>query len=748
MKSEASADSKAPDSGSEQRPRRALYGGPSPYADAVARPAAPGEIDLARLLHVLRKKKVTVAAAVLFAVLAAGFYVLVAKRTFRAVSLVELSVRRPRIASQQGALLDDAYSDVQSEEIFNTWLERFKSRTLLDSAVAQFRESADVAQWADEKLRKTLVSCVNIVLIRRSQLVRITFDYSTPSLAAAGANAFADAAAQLAFEENKAAADNAVAWLQAQAGVGRRELERADQELLKFRAENKMDALESWKKNAEEALVAFNRALIDIEGQEVLARDLYNTLESIKLEPESAGKLPGSIPRAPEIQAMLEKWLAAVSERDALLTKYTAKHPEVLAKGKEIEVLRGQCMEAITRARQTATSNLELLEKQGKSLREKIKEASQRAADLELQLVDLNARLNALERTREAADISYKGILNRIEEARLSADENTATVKIVEKAIPPEKPIRPRKSVVLLISLLLGVVGGVGLALLTDRLEDYVVAAGDIETGVGVGILALVPHLARVRREDLATACLTDKFSQFAEAFAGIRAALDSSRFKDISHTVLIASTAPGEGKTITASNLAIMCAKSGLRTLLIDFDMRRPHVDRVFKVPTDAESLVHILSRGDLSVFNLLPFKSSCEHLDIVTSRVDEDLSPAEIMGSGVVRQFIAWASQKYDRVIVDSPPVSVVSDAVVLADLVPCVLLVCRQNHSRKRAMRSAVDRLREAGANIIGAVVNDVQFRQGFFPGDFEGYYGHYNYHKYFADRQKKEGPAQYQ
>lgn len=720
-------------------PKRPVPAGPLYHAPGAPRGAlfGPGDLDLRRMLHVLLEKWTTVAAAVLFALIAATFHLLIASKTYRAVSLVELSVRRPRIAGQQGAVIDDSQGYGESEETFNTWLERFRSRSMHDLAVGRFRESGLLGKVPDDKVRKMLGSRVNMSLVRHSRLMKITFDDTDPVLAAAGANAFADAAAQLAFEENKQAADNAVSWLQSQAQIGRRELEKADQALVKFHAENNVDDLESRKKNASEALLELNRSLVDIESQEVLARDLYNTLEALDLDPEKAGKLPASIPRAPEIQAMLEKWLTAVSARDALLTKYTAKHPEVVAQNKVIDVLREQAMEAISRGKDTARANVALLDRQAGSLRQRMAEYRRTAAEVDLKLVEMGSALGTLERARDAADISYKGILNRIEEARLSADENTATVKIVERAIPPEKHIWPSRKIVLLVWLFVGLGFGAGLALLTDLLEDYVTSAADLETGVGIGILALVPHLEGVRREDLATACLTDKFSQFAEAFAGIRASLDSSRYKDISRTVLIASTAPGEGKTITASNLAIMCAKSGMRTLLIDFDMRRPHMDKVFGMPKQTDSLIQVLSKGDRAAFSRLPFKSLCEGLEVVASRPDRQLSPAEIIGSRAVRDLIEWAVASYDRVIVDSPPFSVVSDAAVLSDLVPCVLIVCRQGHSRKRAMRRAVEHLREAGANIIGAVVNDVKFQKGFFSGDFEGYYGHYNYHKYFGD-----------
>ncbi len=698
----------------------------------------PGQVDIRRLLRVLREKWVVIAACVAMAAILAGLYILVAHKTYAATALVELSVRRPRIAGQQAAVIDDSGGAGQSEEIFNTWLERFKSRTMLDMSVARLRQTADTKKMSDESLRKLMQRRSSIVLIRRSRLVQISFEYTDPKFASAGANAFADAAAAMAFEENKAAAENAVTWLQEQGHAERESLEKADQALVEFRAKNKVDVLVSQKKSVEESLLAFNKTLVDVQSQEVLARELFNTLSSLDLKPENAGKLPAAIPRAIEVQAVLDKWRAAIAERDTLLTKYTDKHPEVIAQGKVIEAARVQALEAIRRAKETATSDLDLLHKQVESLQKAIAEQRKQESDLELQIVDITSRLNTLEHAREAADISYKGLLNRIEEARLSADENTAIVKIVERATEPERPVRPRKSVVLLVWLLLGLVGGMGLALLTDTLEDYITSPEDIETGVGMNILALIPHQDTARRDELAVASLNDKFGQFAEAYAGVRAMLDSSKYSGASRSILIASTAPDEGKTVTACNLAIVSAKSGKRTLLIDFDMRRPHLDHVFRMPAEAQSLMQVLDAKDPSVFSKLPFKTECDGLHIIASRVSGDLSPAEIIGGKFVREFMKWAVSTYDRVVVDAPPFSVVSDAVVLADMVDCALLVCRQNQSRKRAMRRTLEYLQHTETTVIGVIMNDVVFTRGFYAGDNENYYGHYNYHKYFKQK----------
>lgn len=224
---------------------------------------------------------------------------------------------------------------------------------------------------------------------------------------------------------------------------------------------------------------------------------------------------------------------------------------------------------------------------------------------------------------------------------------------------------------------------------------------------------------------------LSDRFSQVAEAFAGIRSLIDSLAGDKNNRSVLVVSTTAEEGKTITACNLAIMTAKRGLKTLLVDFDLRRPRVGRMFKVGAQAESLIHVLGAQDAAGFDRLPQATECENLQVITSRPTRDISAAEIMGSRIVKDFMSWAESHYDRVIVDSPPYGIVSDAVSLAGLTGCLVLVSRPNKSRKRATSHAIRRLSEAGANILGAVVNDVDFSKGAFMGNYSYHDTHYNY-----------------
>lgn len=728
-------------------PPEPLYSGRVQYSDPYyGEPAGMstdvgllGKVTLGRLLRVANRKKRTIASVVLFSLVATIIYLIFAERVYRADALIEMSMRRPRITSGQGAIIDDTSTTWGSEEVFNTRLEKFKSDDTRKVAGEKLRALLN-KPLSDEEINKLLPSFhqIDFRLLPRTRLLRISVDYNDARMAAMLANAFSEAAETVAFEENRATSDSAVSWLQTQVATQRKALEKAEQALVEFRAANQLDALEARKKNIEDSLVEFNATLIKLESQLLLAREMVGTLNTIDRNPDSAGRIPLSIPRQEEINEMLRKWMEAVGQRDALLTRLTPKHPDVQAQDESIQILRRQLQESIQRARDTVQSDLNLVENQVRSLKDESTARRKELAELELQIVKGKATLSSLERERDASDVSYRGVLNRIEEARLSADENTASIKIVKRASPPPVPVKPRKLRILFVALILGSVGGLALALFTDTLEDYVTGTHDFEGDLGLKVLGLVPHMPVSSREELALASMNDRFSQIAEAFAGIRSLIDSLTTGQQSRSVLVVSTTAAEGKTITSCNLAIMTAKRGLKTLLVDFDLRRPRVGRMFSVAPQSESLIHVLNKQDVSAFDTLPQATACENLEIITSRPSRDISAAEIMGSRIVQDFMQWAEKRYDRVIVDSPPYGVVSDAVSLAGLTGCLVLVCRPNKTRKRATSHAIKRLSEAGAHILGVVVNDVDFSKGAFLSNYSYQDTHYNYRdQYGAD-----------
>jgi capsular exopolysaccharide synthesis family protein len=724
------------------------YGGVpygSPYYGEGGGPPSPGflgDLSPRRLLRVARRKWLTLALAVVFAGGTAAFYLHMATKVYSASTLIEMSVRRPRIMSQQGAVLEEQGWAPQ-DEIFNTRLEKFRSRALQELAVRRLRTLPAYASMPDDELA-AIPAGVTFTLVRSSRLVRLTAESTNPTNAADAVNACAVAAEELMTEENRLASDNAVAWLQTQAAAQRKVLERADQSLVDFRSQNQIDAIEARIKVVGETLSEVSKTLADLENRRVLNRDLLSALEKVDLTPENVGKLPGETPRSTEILSAVGRHTAAIAARDALKSRLTPRHPEYVAAEKNIEELRAQAMDAVRQSRETVVTDGRLLEQQSASLKTRTEELSRESADLEMKAAQAKSNLAALEREREAADVSYKGILNRIEEARLSADENTAAVKPMDPAEPPERPVKPNPSRVLAVALVLGLGLGALLALLKDVLEDLLAHDEDVETQLGIKVLGVVPLLDHVERAEVARMCEKQKFSQFAESFAGLRSVLDSGEYAGYSRVLLVTSTVPEVGKTICSTNLAISFAQRGERTLVVDFDMRRPQIRRVFGIPDDHESLLHVLAAQDASRFDRLPFKTDIPGMDVICSRRGgKEHSAAEVIGGKFVKEFVDWASSRYDRVILDSPPYGIVSDAVVLAGYSTGVMLILRPEKTRKSPARNAVRHLAEVGATVLGCVVNGLDFKKATY---FSNYDYHYSHHRYgYGDHYKEDQGA---
>jgi succinoglycan biosynthesis transport protein ExoP len=691
------------------------YGGPYGAQPQEDEEAALGSLDPARVLRVCLKKLPVLLNIVLLSAVAAWAYYQALPVIYNATSLVEMSVRGPRILNTT-AVFEESGSGMQAEEIFNTRLTKLKSKDVQEVAAAKFRRDYPRISISDEELAYS-ISAISLNMRRRTRLVEIGAFSSRPELAQALVNVYADTATEHAVNENKQISENAVFWLKSQAEVQKKQLEKADQAIVDFLSQNQLDTLNSQKIAVNAALESYNSELVSVENQVARAVDLMKALEGIQTNPEAIGSMPEGVPRSSEIALVMGRLENAKAERDALLVRYTDKHPEVLEKEKQISAVQQQFIDAAKRAHETAAANLELLRKASETLRWKKEEQLKLSADLDVKIKAVNMKLEQLQREKDANAMSYRGILNRMEDAKLASDETTTTIAIVEKAELPRNPMSRGIVQILIVGLFLGVFIGVIVVLLLDKLEDKIISPADIEKRMRLKILALLPHVAKTTREQLALTVTTKKFSQMTEAFAGLRALLESPRYQDLNRCVLVISTQPEEGKTITVCNLALSYAQSGLKTLLIDFDMRRPRIARIFGVIDKAKaSLLHVLDKGDPALFPDLPVETEYDHLHVVVSKAAEEISPADIMGRRSVKDFLEWAKANYDRIIIDTPPFGLVSDSVVLGQIAGAVVIVCRLGRSRYHPIIHAVREFRHADCKVVGAIINDVRYRGG--------------------------------
>lgn len=704
-------------------------------------------IDLLKLLRVLLRRWPTVLIFLVAGGLGALLYIQTATPVFKAEAELEMSVRRPKVINSQ-AVYDDTFASRDTEEIINTRFAKFRSPAMERMATAEYQkrypqEERPLAELAE------YIRTVEWTKDRKSNIVRVAVESPDAGFAAQLANVLTYCAGALMIQENQALSDGAVQWLNSQVEEQRASLDKVEKQHADLRKQIQLDSIRQRKTALEEALNEVSAEKSAVRNRLEARKTTYDFVVALVDEKQDFEKLPTGLPKEAEIAALVAQWRVASTALAQAADLYTDQHPEYQRLAKEELRARQRIAQFIEASAVAVQNEIRLLELQLGQLGTRVGTMEAEAVSLEQQVVNGEQQLQSLERRREAADDAYRAVLRRMEEARLSADENTAFINVIRDASIPLDPVRPRKLQVLAVGLMLGLLAGFGLALVMEFWADTVSLVGDLKD-LGLNILGTIPSQKNMAtRGDLATIGLKDKFSHVFEIFAGINTLVSSGKYRDRTKVVLVCSVMPGEGKTITACNLAISAAVNGTRTLLIDGDLRRPRLAKVFNIDDTHPSLLEWLSNEDGRLdHGQLVATGIHKNLDVITSRPHRDTNPAELLGRENLAELIAWARKNYDRVIIDSPPLGLVGDTQALANQADSVIVISRLGKTKKRALKFALGRLVELDAHVLGCIANDVPHSlSGLFGGGHYGYgygYGGYGSYKSYG-RDEEDGAA---
>ena len=687
------------------------YGGQAPGQDADS---LVGTITLGRVLRVIAQRWISVLVFLLIGLVAAFAVYRISPTIYEAKSEFTMDTRRPQGGrGADGVGIDMEQFGTSYAEIFNTRLSDWRSDKIVTKIVQQYRANYPASTVTDKELIETLGDS-ELELIRHSRLITIGVRSTTASLAASLANAYAEAIESFTDEENKLRCDKAVAQIHEQVERQRRHDESIAKQLLEFRTKNKIDDLNSEREILQQSLQKTTADVLDMRSQVTAAAEWEKVLKAAQETPEDFGALPTSVPRSSEIGEAYTRLQNAKMEMNGLLARFTKNHPEVKSREKLLETIKQEFVDAVSRALATAHGNLAAYKNQLAVYEKNSEKLRAELATIGQKIVAADAGLKQLEKEMEVSTTILKDLMQKENEARIAAEQNNEIVRVGRPALVPSKPVLPNPIIIFSAGSAIALALGLLFVLVLDHLEDTIVSLQDIEGRLALKVLAVLPHIRRKKREQVAKFISENKYSQFAEAVAGLRNLLDSPRYQPISQVLLLMSTQPGEGKTITSCSLAISSAQAGKRTLLVDFDLRRPRLARVWGLKIDQDrSFSHYLSRKDgQRDFPSLVMPSGVEHLDVIGSLPPDNVNPASIMGSQIVPDFFKWARANYDRVIIDSPPFGIVGDVMTLASLVDSVMIMCCPDRTHFKPIQHAARSLGESGATVIGIVVNDVE------------------------------------
>ncbi len=684
-----------------------------------------GTLSITRILRVCRQRWITIAVFVVVGAAAAFVLFRVWTPVYEAVATFELTARK---SVMQGSVFFE-YGMAPFEEQANTTMFRMQGPNMLNAVVLDYHIRAPSSPMTDDQLKLILIQNTKLELRRHTRLIDVTVRSTDREVAANLANAFVQATETYSQTENRLESEKGVKWLESMSKTLDLELNNIDREIANFKARNTVDIYLMQRDAFAASLGTLSAELLRAEIALIDAGQIYAALQAVNEDPNKFASLPDGVPRMEEIGRASQKLSDVTGERNALLTHLTPKHPDVMAKEKEVEVYSKAFSDVLFRSMEAAAANMDLLQRKYDALVEKQGLINREVEVLQSKIDTSISGLDHLMSRREICYINLQNNLKRVQESNLSMDQNMSSTSVARLSGLPEKPVEPKAIIILPAGTLLGLILGLVFVLLIDHLEDQVTSIADIEQRLHLKALAIVPHVRWKSRWEIALASVHEKFSHFAEAFAGLRNLLESPRYREFTHVIMPISTQPGEGKTITACNLALSYAISGKKVLLVDFDMRRPRQARIFKKSSsEFTSLAEVLMKNDSTLFDSLVVPSGHENLSLVLSKPSSKISPASLMGTGILSEFFIWARKNFDKVILDSPPFGIVSDTVALGSQVDCVLMLACPNRSHFRPLRHAVRYLTEAGTRIVGAVINDVDFGHG---RTFAGYDYHYRY-----------------
>jgi len=368
-------------------------------------------------------------------------------------------------------------------------------------------------------------------------------------------------------------------------------------------------------------------------------------------------------------------------------------------------------------------------------------------------LPDKNVQLARLERSRKVDENLYVMMREKYEESRITKAGQIGKVRIIDAPMEPVKPISPKKKLNLLVGMLFGLGLGVGIAFLREYMDRSVRRVEDVEQ-FGLSVLASIPkitasvvdktveHLNSLEKlnsletligytkDNLNLITHNNPKSPISEAYRTLRTNLQFSRVSEQLHSFLVTSSGPGEGKSTTIANLAIVMSQQGIKTILIDADLRKPVVHNIFERAKN-RGLTNVLV-GNMSLDDAIQ-SASIANLDILTCGVQPP-NPAELLGSQDMKNLIKGLRLRYDLCLFDAPPLIAVTDAAVLSKELDGVLLVVKSGVTQRDALSRSVELLRNVNARILGSLLNGVSREIS--------YGSYYDYQQYYYDDEQEE------
>ena len=717
------------------------------------------ETDVHTYLRALYWRRHLAAAALLIPVLVALAYAVTAPSVYRATARLQLEGRNPRVLPFEEVI--PSASGVGSAAFEATLRDALRSRSLARAAIARLdvwddpefvdpaasfdplgvargyvNRGADFLRRAVQPLlpqsplrprrtsdaspearRESMVingflERLQVGLIRNSRVVSVSFSARDPQLAADVADTLARIYIEQEVDVRTGSSRDASQWLQQRLAEQRRRLEASEQALQRFREEHGAVAIEDRQNMIVGELAGLNELVAAATRVRTQQEARYRGLEAAQDNPDALERFPDVLADN-SIREQTQNLARLRRERVQLVEDLGPLHPEMRRIESSIrdaeERLRSEMVAVVESARlayQVARSQEQRL----------LAEFDRHTAEA-LALDRTGIEYGVMQREADSSRQVYESLLQRASETSVVGELEASYIRILDEAEVPIRPASPRTSLVLLTGVMCGLFAAMGLVFGAELLDDTIKTPEDVSPHLGVPFLGMIPWTAprggrrwRWRRRsegfDEGPPMLSPGApARFAESIRSVCTSLTFSLPDDGCRALLVTSPAPGEGKSWMAANLAISLAQMGQRTLLVDLDLRQPHLHDLFG-QEPAPGLSNRLAAGAADTEIVRPTAVPGLSLAVAGPAPPNAL---ELIGSGAFTRFLASCRKRFDWIVVDTVPVLPVADALVAARAVGAVLFVVGAGSTPRKVAADALERLAQSNTNVVGCVLN---------------------------------------
>jgi len=577
---------------------------------------------------------------------------------------------------------------------------------------------------------------LSVKRVPNSRLVEVQFEAENPQLVAQVVNGHLQNYIEENFRSKYDATTQASNWLSAELEELRMKVEKSEDARIAYERQNQIWQIDEKQDITTQKLGELSKSVTEAQTALAEKEALYRMAVS------------GNVDALPGVRenAVLQDLVKRKSELGEAYAEAVNQYGPNFPKVQRITAQQKEVDEDLERARQTMVEGVREDFETARQREQLLSEALDKQKALTNELAEKLVQYHILQHDAEANKQLYDGLLQKLKEAGITAGLRSSNIRVVDPALVPTSPARPQKARNILLAILVGFVGGVGLALFREYLDNTVKSPDDVETLTGLPSLAVVPalpgmnghhgrRLPRLGGEGTTQATSGPRVellsyiqpkSQISEAFRALRTSLLLSQSEHPPQVILVTSALPREGKTTAAVNLGVTLAQLGDRTLLMDSDLRKPGIRRALNLTIAKETGLSSYLAGVSTLDEIIIPHPTIKNLDaLVTGPVPP--SPADLLSSHRMREAILELRRRFKFVVIDSPPIMAATDAVILSALVDGVLLVVRSGETPKEAFTRTRDLLNAVKCRMLGVVLNAVD-------SSAPDYYYSYRYYPY--------------